>query len=62
MNTYVLVSFWIMAAGQAIRLIELAVREEWPKEKRETLGMHLFSIILGLGFMFWAGYLLWWGV
>lgn len=62
MNTYVLVSFWINVVGLSIRLVELAVIEKWPRERRpESLGQQLLVVILGGAMFFWAGYLLWWG-
>ena len=61
MNTYIVVSFWMLAAGVSLRIIELATVQKWPRESKTSLGMQLAVVLINSGFAFWAGYLLWWG-
>lgn len=58
MYTYVMVMFWLGVTLTVIRFFVLALREEWPCMIEETLGMHLCELIVGLGFVIWAGILL----
>lgn len=61
MNTYVLVSFWACTVVLVTRLLELALRKEWPHKREETLGLHLFKIFVAVAWFCWGGYLLWLG-
>lgn len=61
MSTYVLVSFWLCAVGLAIRMISLCTDEPWPRVTTKNIGTQMLEILTGAGFVFWAGYLLWWG-
>ena len=58
METYVTVSFWLLMLGTTIRMLELAFRDEWPKEETTSLGLHLFSLITGAVLLGWAASLL----
>jgi hypothetical protein len=43
-------------------MLELALRDHWPVERKRTLGMHLFETLMGVGFLCWSAWLLWWRV
>ena len=58
METYVTVSFWLLVFGTTMRMLELAFRDEWPKKETTSLGMHLFGLIVGAGFLAWSASLL----
>ena len=57
METYITVGFYLGLVALAINLLSLLV-VEYPREKTETIGEKLFSIIVGIGFIVWAGILL----
>ena len=57
METYITVGFYLGLVALAINLLSLLV-VEYPREKTETIGEKLFSIIVRIGFIVWAGILL----
>lgn len=58
MELYIKVSFWMMLFSLIIRVITMAVRT-WPHQKQETLGEYVGATILSMGFLVWAGIVLW---
>jgi hypothetical protein len=57
MRTYILISFWIGIVGMVIRVLIMAVRE-YPYKKTVSLGEEVAGCLLSLGFIIWAGLLL----
>ncbi|WVH05501.1 hypothetical protein HHKILHMN_00021 [Vibrio phage vB_VpaS_PGA] len=57
METYVTVSFWMGVFALVINLLCILC-VDYPKTKQETLGMKLFQVLVGGGFVVWAGFLI----
>jgi|14BtaG_2_1085337.scaffolds.fasta_scaffold22662_5 hypothetical protein len=57
MEMYITVGFYIGIIALVINLLSLLV-VDYPKTKKETIGEKLFQIIVGGGFVVWAGFLL----
>ena len=58
MKLYIQISFWIGVLAFVVRIIEMAA-VTWPKKREPmTLGMHVATTILGIGFTIWCGILL----
>ena len=57
METYIQVSFWIGVVALVVNMMLLA-GVKYPKQKTETLGEKVVQILIGSGFLVWAGCLL----
>ena len=60
METYVTVSFWMMIVALIIRLLVLSVAS-YPRTEEKTIGGDIVTIIISIGFIVWAGFLLYGG-
>jgi hypothetical protein len=57
MELYVTVSFWIGVVGFALRGLTMCVTK-YPRNVEYSVGMDSFILIVSMGFLIWAAYLL----
>lgn len=58
MELYIKVQFWITLITIFIRCLAMGLLS-WPHKKEITLGEYIGSVIVSLGFLIWAGIVLW---
>jgi hypothetical protein len=56
MELYVEVSFYLGCLGLFINLLCI-LSVDYPRTKKETIGEKLFAVLVGAGFVAWAGFL-----
>jgi len=57
METYITVSFWMGVVAIVINLIVL-MGGEFPRVRKETVGMKTVQVLIGGAFAVWAGFLI----
>jgi hypothetical protein len=58
METYILVSFWMMIIGFVLKILITAFSTH-PREQTYSIGLDVADAIIKIPFFLWAAYLLW---
>jgi len=58
METFVLISFWVLTVGFFLRVFTTAF-SAYPRKFEYSIGLDVAAMIIKVPFIFWCAYLLW---
>lgn len=58
METFILLSFWVLVVGFVLRVLILSLAT-YPRKYEYSLGLDVAAVLLKIPFIIWCAYLLW---